>query len=249
MTSAVISGGLKLLGANRARKRAKSGIPERFTTGRSIFDTRSGRVRIDPSIGRSLRSSETSIRNLIPLAEEGFDEFDIGLSELRERSAGLRADLEGNQAAFREASLNPIRERISSEEQALNRRLQRQGVAGSFAAQQRASFGITAGRELSDATARIERERIETLSGLLGLDADLLNQGLASDTGRIQLLENLNQSLVGVSSERFRQELAALGLPLELVEAQVAAQAEKNRQTGIRDQAGLGFIGSILEAI
>jgi len=244
---AALNLGLAKLGSDKAAKRKS--VPRFIETGFSSFDTKKGKISLDPSIRAGQERFTRSIRDLIPETEGAFDEFDEGLEGLRGRSTGLRADFEGNQSAFREAALNPVRESIARGRGDLVKRLERTDVKGSFSNQEQASFDITAGRALSDTEAKIEAQRIDTLSSFLGLDAELLKAGLSSDTGRIALLTSLESSLRGVSSERFDQELALLGLPAALQGGKAADNERRDSSEGVVAQAATELLGTIFEGL
>jgi len=123
----------------------------------------------------------------------------------------------------------------------------RTGVRGSFAQKARSSLAIESGRALSDRSAQIENERINKLGDFLGMDADLLKAGLASDEGRVSMLSQLEQSLSGISMDRFNQEMALLGLPATFIpgtsrQAEISANAR-----GIEAQQYSKLAGSMLE--
>jgi hypothetical protein len=222
----------------------------RIGTGFSNFERRGSNnnaldISLDPSIRAGQESFLGRVGGLRDSVDPAFDFFQDELGGIRSQVQGLEADFQGNQSAFREQSLNPVRESIARGRGGLNRELGRTGVRGTFADQSRSNFELDAGRTLSDAEANIENQRIQNLSGLLGLDANLLQQGLQSEVGRNQLLLNLEQSLANVSTERFNQELSLLGLGTG-VGVTPLQQAQQMNQQGIFAGEATKAIGGIL---
>lgn len=218
-------------------------------TGFSTFDPRTGKFNLDPSIRQGQEDFRTATESFRGDINQGFDTFDEGLFGVREGFAGLRSNFEGNQSGFREASLAPLRERIARGRGELDRELNRTGVRGSFSNQQRTGFELDAGRDLSIREAEIENTRINRLGDFLQIDANLLKEGLASSTGRIELLAKLEESLAGISTERFEQELALLGLPANFFaglskRADILLNAE-----GVKAQADVDFIDVLLDPL
>lgn len=221
--------------------------PRRISTGKSTLRRHNGEVSlsIDPSIRAGQESFLQNVRGLRDPANAAFDEFHEGIGGLRDEVAGLRADFEGNQSAFREATLNPVRESIARGRGDLAKELGRTGVKGSFSNQAKSNFELAAGRTLSDAEAQVENQRINNLGNLLGMDADLLKAGLASETGRTTMLLALEESLKGVSTERFQQEMQALGIGQNNPGAADAAGIISNQQ-GVERQSNIRLAGDIL---
>ena len=221
------------LGAGIARQGSSSGPkkPKEISTGFSTFTNyrRKPKFFLDPSIREGQESFLNNVRGLRSQVNPAFDYASSELDSIRDEVIGLRSDFEGNQSAFREASLNPLRERIARREGELDRELERAGVRGTFADQSRTNFQLDAGRELSDQEAIIERERINSLGNLLNMDADLLMQGLQTETGRINMLASLEESLRGVSTERFNQEMQQIGLAMGIPISDAQVAANQNR--------------------
>ena len=244
MVESLVSFGLSKL----AKKKSKSisSVPTNITTGFSSFNTQTGAISIDPSIRQGEEDFRTALGGFRGDIGESFDKFNVGLEGLQERSAGLRETFEGNQSAFRRASLAPLQERIAGARGELDRELGRTGVRGSFANQQRTGFELDAGRDLSIREAEIENTRINRLGDFLGMDAALLKEGLSSDTGRLKLLASLEESLRGISTERFDQELALLGLPSRFIAGTSVDAAAQNVSQGRIDEADTNLFGEVL---
>jgi len=235
----------------KGKKSSKPGfvIPKNITTGFSSFNTQTGKINIDPSIREGQDTFLENIGNFRGDINESFDRFDTGLEGLGEGVQSLRDQFTGNQSAFRELSLNPIRQSIASRKGALERELGRTEVRGSFANQARDTLSLAAGRELSDAEAKVENERINRLGDFLGMDAEILKQSLTSDTGRINLLKSIEEAAFKVSGIRFDQERSLLGLPGNLAAGKAAEQRAIQNAEGLDTQAGLNLAGEIFKGL
>jgi len=244
--SSVISG----KGRKKAGRTAGLLLPPKVSTGRSsiLRDPKGVDISIDPSIREGQESFLQSVRGLRGDAVGAFDEFREGLGGLRGEVSGLRADYEGNQSAFREATLNPLRENIATRRGGLEKELGRTGVRGSFANQARDTFELAAGRELTDAEAVVENQRINNLGNLLNMDAGLLKAGLTSEQGRTQLMLQLEQALQGISMDRFNQEMQLLGLPAQYQPGAAGAAGLISNAQGIQNQANTRLFGDIIGA-
>ena len=139
-----------------------------------------------------------------------------------------------------------MREQIATQTGSLNRELGRTKVRGSFAQQSRANLGIDAGRALADKEAEIENQRISALSQFLEIDAGLLKEGLSSESGRLEMLSSLEESLKGVSVERFNQEMEMLGLPTQYGQMLQADAAAANAATGSQGAMASQLLGDTL---
>ena len=247
--SAIVGKALSTIGKKKAKKNAKLILPNKIDTGNSSYNTKTGEFNIDPSIRAGQDSFLNTAGGLKTSINEGFDKFNSGLGDLQSRAAGLRADYEGNQSAYRESMLNPLRERISTAEGNLDRELGRTGVRGSFKNNEKTNFQLDSGRALGDAEAKVENDRINALGDFIGMDADLLKEGLASDQGRANMLFKLEQSIQGISTERFAQEMAMLGLPASFVGGQTAKAGMISNAEGIGLQASADLAGSLFEGV
>ena len=158
----------------------------------------------------------------------------------------MRARFEGSESEFREAQLSPLRETISRREGQLTRELGRTGVRGTFAEQSKNILAFEGARKLRIAEAEIENQRINTLGNFLGIDADLLKQGLSGETGRVALMAELSKILGGISQTKFDQEFKLLGLPASFISGtQGRAQIEAGA-AGLEAQAGATLAGDII---
>lgn len=234
-------------GSKKAGKIAGGIVPKKISTGNSTYDTAKGTLNLDPTIRAGQDSFLSAISGMRNPINAAYDTNDAGLAGLSDRSAGLRADFEGNQSAYRDAQLNPLREKIAGRKGELDRNLERTKVRGSFGEQARNTLSLASGRALSDQEAVVENNRINALGDFLGMDADLLKQGLSSETGRISLLASLEDSLRSVSTERFNQEMQALGLPAQFIQGNIAGASIRSNAAGLDAQAGIKLAGTVIE--
>lgn len=244
----LINFGLSKFGSKKAGKIAGGIIPENIRTGRSTFNTATGVFDLDPSIRAGSERFETNIRGLRDPIDTAFETSSQGIRDLQVRSTDIRAGFEGNQSEFREAQLAPLRETIATRKGELTRELGRTGVRGTFAEQSKNILAFEGARKLRLAEAEIENQRINKLGDFLQIDATLLKEGLASETGRIALIAELESTLAGISSERFSQELSLLGLPATFIGGTSAAAKIRANAAGIEAQAGASLAGDIVGA-
>jgi len=233
-------------GKKQASDLARFIVPENIGTGFSNFNTKTGNINIDPSIRAGQEDFLTNISAFRDPVNSAFSRYDEGLEGLQARSTDLRADFEGNESAFRELTLNPVREAIATRGGALTKELGRTDVRGSFRDQELNNFGLDAGRALSDTEAKIENQRINRLGDFLEMDAGLLKESLGSETGRIGMLSKLESMLAGVSTERFNQEIRLLGLPAALVQGKMAGADILGNAQGLDNAASTELVGSLL---
>ena len=236
----------------RGKKKQQSALPELIQTGNSTYNTKTGVASIDPSIRQGQQSFIDSINNEGGFKSDVtsmFDTFDSGMKGVRDEFSTLRGEFEGNQSAFRKASLAPLRENIASASGKLDRELGRTGVRGSFANQAKAGFDFDAGESLTNKEAEIENTRINRLGDFLGIDADLLKTGLTSEQGRAEMMLGLEESLKGISTERFNQEMKVLGLPAQMLQGTAANANASNAREGMFAQTMTNAFGDIIGGI
>ncbi len=236
-------------GEKKTKANAQMILPDKINTGTSSYNTRSGEFNIDPTIREGQEGFLSAGKGLKDSINKGFDKYNKGLGDLSGRSSDLRSAYEGNQSDYREAMLNPLREKIALREGELDRNLERTNVRGSFAQQSRDNLAIESGRALGDREAEIENQRINKLGDFLGMDADILKSGLASDRGRAEMLFKLEQSLSGISTERFNQEMAMLGLPGTLASGGAAKASMISNAQGVNAEATAKLAGEIVGAM
>lgn len=242
--------GNKLFGKSKKKSDAiaRQILPEQINTGNSVYNTRTGKFELDPSIRRMQDSYLQNTKNIGQQTAGAFDIYGRGIEGLQGRSEAMRSDFEGNQSAYRDAMLNPLREAIARREGQLDRELGRTKVRGSFAEGAKTNLAFDSARQLVDAEARIENERINKLGDFLNMDADLLKQGLASDTGRTAALQAIEDATAGLSMDRFNQEMAMLGLPASFTTGAQASAALQANALGRVTEQRVKFAGDLLEA-
>ena len=251
VASAVVGSALN----KRGKKNQQSALPELIQTGNSTYNTKTGVASLDPSIRQGQDRYMNSITGVDGVGgfkndvTSMFDTFDSGMKGVRDEFSTLRGEFEGNQSAFRKASLAPLRENIASASGKLDRELGRTGVRGSFANQAKAGFDFDAGESLTNKEAEIENTRINRLGDFLGIDADLLKTGLTSEQGRAEMMLGLEESLKGISTERFNQEMKVLGLPAQMLQGTAANANASNAREGMFAQTMTNAFGDIIGGI
>lgn len=123
---------------------------------------------------------------------DGKTSFDPSIRAMQDsylaKNDSLRSRYMGNQSAFREAMLNPMREQYAQGRGQLERSIGMRGVGGSsFGDNAMLNYDTTASRNLGDAGAQAEFNDLNAMNGL-------------------------NQNDLNVSNTRLQQELAGLGL-------------------------------------
>ncbi len=136
---------------------------------------------------------------------------DEGLGTYLSRSDETRNRFLGNDAAYTRARLNPLREQLATRRGELGRSIGLRGLAGSsFGEQALTNFDIDSSRAIGDAGAIAERENLQAITGL--------------DSARLQ-------AMMGLSQDRFNQELAGLGLSAQQIQMmQQAFESSKQRR-------------------
>lgn len=173
-----------------------------ITTGNST--AKFGQVRIDPSIRAIQDKGLGRIDEQYALAGQYGDEL-IG------NSRSLRSRYMGNQSAYADAQLNPLREQIAAGRGERIRSNSLRGISGSsFGDQSLANYDSTTGRDLRDATANVEMQQLQALTGI---DAQMMQQMF----GRVEMQTRLNGESQEIAQARLQQELAALGLGLNQI--------------------------------
>lgn len=234
--------------ADKAGERASKSAGPRFArTGNTIIDRKKGFSVIDPRFRETSQDIFSRVQDLSTSTDTATQDFQIGLQGIRERLATAASDFDTNQGAFAEAQLAPIREEFAIREGNLEKDLGRTGVRGSFAQQSRDSLARTKASTIGERSALVEDQRIKTLSNFLGMDANLLKAGLASETGRTSMLSQLEAQLAGINQTEFDNEIAALRLIPGTNIPTDASRAAQASSEGVAQQAQLGLVGEIFK--
>ena len=246
-----IVGGVLNQGSKRsASKAAKMILPTNIRTGRSSYNTRTGRFKIDPSIRAG---QDQNIKDLRGIQDMVGTDFDTTMGEL----AGIRGDIrsvrdqfDANADAYRESMLNPLRESIARREGELDQSLRRRDVAGSsFGEAMKTNFAIDSGRALTDATGQIENQRINQLGDFIGMDADIIKEGIRSREGRSRLIAELEQIIGGRYDQQMAQEMDLLGMPARFMSGGQAAAQIKSNAEGVDREFRIKETGNIIEGL
>ena len=173
-----------------------------ISTGNSSLS--GGQVIIDPSI-RAIQDKG------LGRIDEQYAQTGAYGDELIGNTRSLRNRFLGNQSAYADAQMNPLRQQVSERRGELERSNSLRGVSGSsFGDQSRTSFDTESQRALQDASANVEMQQLQALTGI---DAQMTQQMF----GKISTQMQLNGMSLDVAKERLKQELGALGLGLEQI--------------------------------
>ncbi len=171
-------------------------------TGYSSMDR--GVVRIDPSI-RAIQDKG------LARIDELYGQTGAYGDELIGNTRTLRNRFLGNQSDYANAQLNPLRQQIANRRGELQRGTSIRGLTGSsFGDQAMSSFDFESQRALQDASANVEMQQLQALTGI---DANLAQQMF----GKVSMQSALNGESLDVAKNRLEQELRALGLGMDQV--------------------------------
>ncbi len=170
-----------------------------------------GVVTIDPSI----RATQDQVLN----------RNSTGLNQYLTDTDSLRSRFLGNESAYSNSVLDPLRQSIATGQGNLERSIGLRGIAGSsFGDQALTNYLTDTGRSLRDATAQTEQESIGGLAGL--------------DINRFNAIQTANQTDSQVARDRLQQELQALGLGQQEIQQQLT-QFDNQQQRKLQSQQNL----------
>ena len=159
-------------------------------------------LSLDPSIRTLQEEALGRSRGLMGNLSQGFNDY-------TSRSMDIRNRLSSNESPFIQARVNPVMQAGASRLGALQSDIGLRQIGGSsFADQSLSNLSFDTARQIGDASAIANAER---LSAITGLDKDMLNALI----GRIQVEQNLNGFSNEVAQQRLQQELVSLGLGTE----------------------------------
>ena len=163
-----------------------------------------GNVSIDPSIRGIQDKALARIDDLYGQSGQYGDEL-IG------NTRSLRNRFLGNQSDYSEAQMNPLRQQVATRRGELGRSNSLRGIAGSsFGDQSIDSLDFESQRNLQDASANVEMQQLQALTGI---DAQMTQQMF----GKISSQAQLNGESTQIAKDRLSQELSALGIGLDQV--------------------------------
>ena len=169
------------------------------TFGTGFSTSNDGNVTIDPSIRAIQDKGLGRIDQLYGETGKYGDELIGNTRTLRERFIG-------NQSAYSDSQLNPLRQQVSERRGELERNQGLRGISGSsFGEQSVNAYDIESQKALRDASADVEMQQLQALTGI---DSQMTQQMF----GKISLQAQLNGESLSVAKERLQQELAALGI-------------------------------------
>lgn len=184
-------------------------------TGRSTATD--GMVTMDPRIREIQEQGLARNSNL-------YNQLDEGGREIMGNLRGTRSRYEGNQSAYMESQLNPIREEYARRQGGLERTVGLRGLAGSsFGQQSLDSFSTEKNRGLADARAKAE---MENLAAITGVDAQMAST-LFNKVGQQAAINGMDND---TAKAMLAQELSALGVGQAQINTMVQAyESQQNR--------------------
>jgi hypothetical protein len=241
----IASAAASIYGASRAGKAAKINPSEGFTpvmTGgnsQKLWNGAGGYgwVNIDPTIRQIRRQT---LQNLPMYRQTITGASDLYGGEL----AGLKNEFAGNQNAFINARVNPLRAQIEQGRGNLTQGLARRDIFGSLSAQAMGNYDAATQRELGDQTAFATNEALQARQSLSGMD---FNRALSS----VQALQGLDQAQQAVVAQDLQQELASLGLGQADISAAIQAAGLQLQTVDYQNRMigrGLSGLGSALSS-
>ena len=183
----------------KKRKTGETSSTRPFFTNTGFSNISGNSIRLDPSIRRL--QDEALGRNTAIYGDIGqaTDRFLSNTKSLRDRFLG-------NQGAFMNARLNPIKQRFSMLRDQTQQGLGQRGLSGStFMNEALTNVDTTAGRELGDAGALATQEMATFESGLNAQELQAFNQ-------KASMFAELNGVSLEVAKARLIQELETFKL-------------------------------------
>ena len=216
---------------NTSRKKGGGRGMDSMNTGYS--SAINGNVTMDPSI--------RAIQDQAMARNAGlYGDLNTGGAEIMNNLRGTRSRFQGNQSAYIESKLNPMRQEYAQREGALQRNIGLRGLTGSsFGQQSLDSFSTEKNRGLGDARAQAE---FENLSALTGIDAQMAQTMF----GKVGQQMQLNGMDLDTAKARLAGELQALGVGQAQINTMVNAfESQQNRafqeRKAIADSIMQGF--------
>jgi len=249
VASTVIGSALNRNSRKKSEDISRMILPETINTGVSSYNTKTGEFNFGEDIRAGQNQSITDLKNRRTQVSTDYATTMRELGGLRGQVAGLRSFYQGNQSAYAEAMMNPLRQQTAAAKGELERNLGRTKVRGSFANQARANLAIDSGRAMSDQAAMIENQRINTLGDFIGMDADIIKEGIRSREGRTRLMAELDTIIGGRYDTMMANEMDILKLPSVFSDAGAAAAEIQSNAVGVETEALIKGAGDILSAI
>lgn len=211
----LLAGGVPLaLLTNEANKATQTPVNMRSPFS-SVTD---GVAKLDPTIRNTLLETMGATRNLRNAAvrNEDLNFFTETIGNTRD----MLGRASGNENAFIQARVNPLEAQVARQRGQLEQSLGLRGVSGSsFGDQALRSFGLDAERALGDARAQATQEALGFESGLNQLLEQSGVQRVEQGRRGIDFRSGLDQLLAQGGSQLLAQELAALGLSGQNIDA------------------------------
>lgn len=232
--------------SKRAGKQAEEARRRFGNTGRSSFDTATGRIKFDKQFQQRTALSRGRIDSTRGAVNSAFGDFGTGIAGIREQLGDIRKDFDSNSGAFIQSQLDPVQERIAAESGEQERELGRRGVFGSFGQQAKAATAFRGAQTEAGIRAQAENQRINTLGNFLQMDADLLKAGLTSETGRVDMLNSIEGILEGITQDEFNREVQLLKIASGQAEGSQALDSAAANARGVAEQARLSLAGDVI---
>lgn len=160
------------------------------------------------------------------LREQSLATGQAGLDDFLASSGNLRGRYEGNQSAYRQAILDPLREQYATRRGELQRNIGMRGMAGSsFGDQAMTSFDTSSMRNLGNAAAEAEMRDLMALQGI--------------DQSRLSARQGFAQQQADVANANMAQELAGLGLSQQQI-AQYMQNYENAQRRRLEQARNIG---------
>lgn len=158
-----------------------------------------GRVTVDPSIRAIQDEGLSRTKSMYGDAGAYGDELIGNTRSLRERFIG-------NNSAYADSQLNPLRQQMATRRGEIQQNIGLRGMSGSsFGEQALTNYETDSQRALQDASSKVEFDQLQALTGI---DAQLTQQMF----GKISTQAMINGESLDIAKQRFAQEMQALGL-------------------------------------
>lgn len=216
-----------------------------FNTGYSTLQN--GNLRLDPTIRQIQDQALTGYTNLLPAINSRFDT--TGLRGVSSNLSDIASQLTGNRNAFIQARVNPLRQALALRRGELQQSLNRRGVFGTFGNQDLTNLDITGNQAIGDAQTQALEDALNAQLGVNQAQASVQGQIIGAGGAQTSATMNALSAINGLGAQRFAQEMAALGLSADTINALLGLQQRAQQAQDVAGAQGVKNISGIATGI